>query len=207
MTTRKNNNRAMSNNTRVRNASKNVKRSCHTFNAVARAFQESKASALGRELLKSLNTLGIHTTTLANLKASDIFTAWWGGLKTNDGNLQMWKSVGFQIEHNGKDYTLYTLKESGDYSRVSVYEKRTILSETDKDFDRKKHIAPTTDVVADGLAQCALCDTWATKVAKATAKANAVTVGYINLGTSQKPEWTKVIRKDGRWLKSVKKAA
>lgn len=205
MTTRKNNNRTSKKS--VRNAAKTAKQSVRSFNAVTRAFQESKATALGRQLLGAMNTLGVHVPSLSSLKTADIFTAWWGGLKTESGDLQMWKSVAYLVEINGKDYTLYTLKESGDYRRVSVYEKKTIISETDKNFDKKKHIAPTTDVVVDGLAQSCLSDTWATKVAKAAKSAAAITEGYVNLGTSQKPQWTKVIRKDGRWLKTIKKAA
>jgi len=203
MTTRKNNN----NKSQVRNAAKTAKQSTHTFNAVARSFQEPANTKQGKAMLSAMQTLHVFVPSLAKLNASHIFTAWWGGLKTESGDLQMWKSVGYLVEVGGKDYTLYTLKESGDYSRVSVYEKRTILSETDSQFDKKKHIAPTTDVVVDGLVQCALSDTWATKVAKAAAKAEAITEGYINCGTSQKPEWTKVIRKDGKWMKTNKKAA
>lgn len=206
MTTRKSNNKHVTK-TSVRNAAKTAKQSVRTFNAVTRSFQESKATALGRELLQAMNTLGVHVPSLANLKTSDIFTAWWGGLKTDKGNLQIWKSTAYLVEVNGEEKTLYSLLESGDYRRVSVYTKKFILSETDKNFDKKTCIYPTTDVVVDGLVQCSLSQTWTTKVAKAAKAAEALTEGYVNLGTAQKPQWTKVIRKDGRWLKATAKAA
>jgi hypothetical protein len=212
MTTRKSNN---TRNNSVKNAKNTLKSVAHTWNQTAKAFTMPINDAQGKACLKAMNVLGVHVKSLATLKAADFFTAWYGcfdknlgksyGLIDENNNPMMFKSVAYLVEVGGKDYTLYTLKESGDYSRVSVYEKRTILSETDKNFDKKKHIAPTTDVVVDGLAQCAEYGKWTARVAKAIAKAEALTEGYINCGTAQKPEWTKVIRKDSRWFKALKK--
>lgn len=199
----KKNNR-QSNATIVRNAKNTLTSVAHTWNQVAKAYQMSVGNKQGKDCLKAMNTLGVHVQSLSALKASDFFAAWWGGLKTENGTPMMWKAIGYLVEVGGKDYTLYTLGESGDYKRVSVYEKREIISETDKNFDKKKHIAPTTDVVASGLAQCALATSWVARVAKATEKATALTEGYVNVGTAQKPEWTKVIRKDNKWMKTTK---
>ncbi len=199
MTTRKSNNRKQSNNTRVNNAAKTAKQSVHTWNATARAFQESKARALGRELLAAMNTLGVHVTTLSSLKAADFFTAWWGGLKDQAGNPQMFRSISHKVTVDGNDLTLYTLEEGGLYKAVRVYEKRTLLSETEKAFDRKVNLAPTTDVVVDGLKQCAMSTTWVAKVEKAAAKAASITEGYVNIGTSQQPDWCHVAKSNGVW--------
>jgi hypothetical protein len=160
-----------------------------------------------------MNTLGVHVSSLSSLKAADFFTAWWGGLKTEDGNPQMWRSVGYKVTVDGNDLQLYTLLESGDYKAVRTYEKRTILSETEKAFDRKKHIAPTTDVVVDGLKQCALSTSWVEKVKKADLNAAQITEGYVNIGTTQKPDWCHVAKSNKGWSftgleeKSSKKGA
>lgn len=201
MTTRKsNNNRKQSATTRVNQAAKTAKQSVHTWNATARAFQEPKSKALGRELLAAMNTLGVHVTSLSSLKAADFFTAWWGGLKDSNGNPQMLRSVSHKVTVDGRELTLYTLEESGLYKAVRVYEKRTILSETEKAFDKKSNVAPTTDVVVDGLKQCAMSTTWMEKAEKADRKAQSMTEGYVNLGTTQTPNWQRVAKSDkGTW--------
>jgi hypothetical protein len=222
MTTRKNNNRKQSNATRVNKAAKTAKQSVHTWNAVTRAFQEPANHKVGRDLLEAMNTLGVHVMRLATLKTPDFFTAWWGGLKDQSGNPQMFKSVGYKVTVCGEEKQLYTLEEGGLYKAVKVYEKRTILSTTDKNFDKREHLAPTTDVVVDGLKQCALCDTWVAKAKKAEKNAQSMTEGYVNNGTAQQPDWCHVaLSNNGEWIftgleekpakkstkKSLKKAA
>ena len=200
MTTRKNNNRKQSATTRVNKAAKTAKQSVHTWNAVTRAFQEPANHKVGRDLLEAMNTLGVHVTRLATLKTADFFTAWWGGLKDHAGNPQMFKSVGYKVTVCGEDKQLYTLEEGGIYKAVKTYEKRTILSTTDKNFDKSENIAPTTDVVVDGLKQCALCETWVAKAKKAEKSAQSMTEGYINNGTAQQPDWCHVALSNGEWM-------
>ena len=200
MTTRKNNNRKQSATTRVNKAAKTAKQSVHTWNAVTRAFQEPANHKVGRDLLEAMNTLGVHVTRLATLKTADFFTAWWGGLKDHAGNPQMFKSVGYKVTVCGEDKQLYTLEEGGIYKAVKTDKKRTILSTTDKNFDKSENIAPTTDVVVDGLKQCALCDTWVAKAKKAEKSAQSMTEGYNNNGTAQQPDWCHVALSSGEWM-------
>ena len=83
-------------------------------------------------------------------------------------------------------------------------------------------MAPTTDVVVDGLKQCALCDTWVAKAKKAEKNAQSMTEGYVNNGTARQPDWCHVaLSNNGEWIftgleekpakksteKSLKKAA
>ena len=222
MTTRKNNNnmsaQVRTNRTKeVKQATKQVKATGRTFNAVARALSEPANTAQGKTCLAAMRTLGVHVPSLDKLTAGDFFTAWWGsvdkngnayGLKDKDNNLQMFKSCAYEVRVNGSGYALHTRDEkTSAYKRVNVYCKRTLLSVTEPKFDPKKHLYPTVDRIAEGLAQCALSTEWCKKADRAQARAEKLNTGYINMGTSTEPNWVMVVKNNNTWVKlSVKKS-
>lgn len=147
--------------------------------------------------LELMQSLDVHNAK-NSYKPRDIFAAWSARMMKGD-QVYMSHSVAVEVEFEGKDYRLYTLKGEKYYG-VSMKQLCPVVS-----AERKKD---KTDVVVSpanilkGLQQSVYVDDTLAAIEKSKATVEAMTEGYVNISTDKtKDEWVKVQKVGDAWVR------
>lgn len=176
----------------LKNASMSWSQVCKALSGIGGYIQlDDKTKVRPLELMQQL---GVHVLK-NSYKPSDIVLAWSRRMMTDDERVCIAKNVPVMVDVCGTSYKLC----DKNLKTVYRFELARLVSANDR-------IKGTTDVIVNtqnvlrGLQQSVYVDETMKKVKDSAKKVDAISEGFINMGTSAQPDWQHVTLVKGVWM-------